>query len=55
MPPNPYSYLPVYIIKRIALASSQGLALLGFLPYTLSFSQSLINADIFLAISMKKL
>ena len=40
--------LAIYSIKRIALASSQGLALLGFFPHAISFSQSLINnADIF--------
>ena len=33
--PKPISYLPVYSMKRIALASSQGLALFGFFPYTL--------------------
>ena len=30
-------------MKRLALASSQRLALLGFFPYAISFSQSLIN------------
>ena len=45
--PKPISYLPVYNMKRIALARSQGLTLLRFFPQALSFSQSLINADIF--------
>ena len=39
--------LVIYSMKRIALASSQGLALLGFFLYVLSFSQSLVNADDF--------
>ena len=34
-------------MKRIALASSQGLVLLRFFPYAILFSQSLINAGIF--------
>ena len=42
--PDP-SYLQY---KRIAFASSQGPALLGFFPYVIIFSQSLINADIIL-------
>ena len=42
------SYLFTYCMKRIVLASSQGLALLGFFPNAISFSQSLINTDIFL-------
>ena len=56
VPPAPKSinYLPVYSMKRIAFASSQGLALLGFFPYALLFSQSLTNADIFF-ISMTRL
>ena len=45
LPPNP---LAINSIKRIALSSSQVLALLEFFPYALSFSQSVINADIFL-------
>ena len=52
--PKPISYLPVYSMKQIALASSQGLVLLGFFPYALSFSQSLINADIYFFISMTR-
>ena len=36
-----------YSMERIALASKKSLALLGFFPYAISFSQSLINADIF--------
>ena len=32
-----------YSMKRVALASSQGLALLGFFPCTILFSQSKIN------------
>ena len=52
VPPAPKSinYLPVYSMKRIAFGSNQGLALLGFFPYALSFSQSLTNADIFLSL-----
>ena len=42
--------LTIYSIKRIELASSQGLPLLGFFPYVILFSQSLINADIFLPV-----
>ena len=53
--PKPMSYLLVYSIKWVALGSSQGLVLLGFFPYALSFSQSLINADNFLVLSMKRL
>ena len=37
--PKPISHLPVCSVKRIALVSSRGFALLGFLPYALSFSQ----------------
>ena len=44
LPPDP---LAIYSMKRIALTSSQGLTLLGFLPYAIFFSQSLINAVIF--------
>ena len=32
-----------YSIKRVAFACNQGLALLGFFPYTILFSQSQIN------------
>ena len=53
VPPAPrlitVSYLPAYRMKRIALASSQGLALLAFFPYPLSCYQSLINGDIFIS------
>ena len=37
LPPasKPISYLPVYSMKQIALARSQGLALLGFFPHAL--------------------
>ena len=42
------NYFHTASMKRIALASSQDLALLGFFPYAILFSQSLINADIFL-------
>ena len=39
--------LAIYSMKRIALASSQALALLGFFPCALSFFQSLIKAKFF--------
>ena len=48
------SYLFTYCMKRIALASSQGLALLGFFPNAILFSQSLINTDIFLLYDDKR-
>ena len=46
VPPAPRP-LPIYSIKRIALAINQGLALLEFFSHPILFSQSLINADIF--------
>ena len=45
LPPNP---LAIYSMKRIALANSQILVLLEYLPYALPAFQSLINADTFL-------
>ena len=42
--------IAIYCIKRIPLASSQGLAFLGIFPYAILFSQSLINKDITLTL-----
>ena len=39
-----FAQLFTYSMKDIALASSQGLALLGFFPHAILYSQSLINA-----------
>ena len=44
-------------MKRVALASSQGLGLLGFFPYAILFSQSWINdldPQMFLFMKKKK-
>ena len=43
--PRPISY---FCKNQIAFTSSQDLSLLGFFPYAILFSESLINADIFL-------
>ena len=42
---KPISYLPVLQYETNCTCQQQGLALFGFFPYALSFSQSLTNAD----------
>ena len=41
--PKPISYLSVYSMKRITVASSQDLALLGFFPYALIIFPTIID------------